>query len=60
MADFTDHDVLVYLDLVQRRTHILLHSGIDWKPEYGPELAAIDQQLSAYRLRIELCSKEVV
>ena len=59
MADFTDKDVLSYLDLVNRRCFILLHSGSSWKPEYGPELDVIDQQLAGYRLRIDMQHKGV-
>lgn len=61
MADFTDKDILNYLNLAQRRTYIILHSGIDWKPEYAFELVEIDRQLAAYRQCIdEIHSQEVV
>ena len=36
-----------YLSLVNRRLVILLNSGIDWKPEYSAELAAIDQEIAS-------------
>lgn len=36
----TDKEVCRYLELVDRRLFILIHSGIDWKPEYTPELEA--------------------
>lgn len=39
------HDVSKYIDLLHRRTFILLHSGIDWKPEYETELQQINQEL---------------
>lgn len=38
-----------YLDLVHRRTFILLHSGIEWKPEYEKEMQQIDQELAVLR-----------
>lgn len=38
-----------YLDLVARRTYILAHSGVDWKPEYEKEMQQIDQELSVLR-----------
>lgn len=38
-----------YLDLVARRTFILAHSGVDWKPEYEKEMQQIDQELSVLR-----------
>lgn len=61
MADFTDKDILNYLNLVQRRTYIMLHSGINWKPEYAFELEEIDRQLASYRQCIdEIHSQEVV
>lgn len=61
MADFVDMDVLSYLNLLQRRCYIFLHSGASWKPEYGSELEAIDQQLAVYRSRIdEIHSREVL
>ena len=45
----TDSDVLRYLTLVDRRLDIIMHSGIGWKPEYGPELEAIDRELAMLR-----------
>lgn len=38
-----------YLELVARRTYILAHSGVDWKPEYEKEMQQIDQELSVLR-----------
>lgn len=38
-----------YLDLVARRTFILTHSGVDWKPEYEKEMQQIDQELAVLR-----------
>lgn len=49
----TQDDVLRYLSLVDRRLEIVLHSGIDWNPEYGPELDEIDQELSRFRNMID-------
>lgn len=43
------HDVSKYIDLLHRRTFILLHSGIDWKPEYKTELRQINQELALLR-----------
>lgn len=45
----TEKKILRYLELVDRRLYILLHSGIDWKPEYGPELEQIDQEIVQLR-----------
>lgn len=42
-----------YLDLVDRRLEILMHSGIDWKPEYAPELQAIDREIAELRKVID-------
>lgn len=38
-----------YLELVDRRLFILVHSGIDWKPEYETELETIDKELVGLR-----------
>lgn len=38
-----------YLDLVARRTYIIAHSGVDWKPEYEKEMQQIDQELAVLR-----------
>lgn len=43
------HDVSKYIDLLHRRTFILLRSGIDWKPEYEAELQQINQELALLR-----------
>lgn len=40
------HDVSKYINLLHRRNFILLHSGIDWKPEYEAELRRINQELA--------------
>ena len=49
----TERDVGRYLQLAARKTFILTHSGISWKPEYGPELEAINQELAKLRKVIE-------
>lgn len=41
----TDKEICRYLELVDRRLFILVHSGINWKPEYAEELEAIDREL---------------
>lgn len=42
----TAQQVSKYIDLVDRRTDILSHSGVDWKPEYGLELNQIEKELA--------------
>lgn len=49
----TEKQVSRYIDLVSRRTFILLHSGIDWKPEYEVEMKQIDQELAKLRPQVE-------
>lgn len=49
----TDSQVLHYIDLVDRRVFIIMHSGIDWKPEYEQELAEIDREISSLRRLID-------
>jgi hypothetical protein len=41
----TATDVIQYLALVDRRMFIIEHSGVSWRPEYGPELECIDREL---------------
>lgn len=45
----TAQQVSRYIDLVNRRTHILEHCGVDWKPEYGLELNEIEKELAELR-----------
>ncbi len=45
----TEKEVSRYLQLAARKSFILTHSGISWKPEYGPELEAINQELVKLR-----------
>ena len=47
------HDVSKYIDLLHRRTFILLQSGIDWKPEYEAELQQINQELDLLRSLVD-------
>lgn len=56
----SEKQILRYLDLVNRRLYIILHSGIDWKPEYKPELDRIDKELTELRKVIDSTQKEVV
>lgn len=49
----TEKEVGRYLELVVRRLYILNHSGIDWQPEYGPELEQINQELAELRKAID-------
>ena len=42
-----------YLTLVNRRLFILLHSGVDWIPEYAQELESIDTELAQLRILVE-------
>ena len=44
--------ILRYLYLVDRRLAILT-SGINWKPEYQPELESIDKELKQLRKLVE-------
>lgn len=48
----TDKDVNRYLWLVDRKLS-LLTAGIDWKPEYGPEMEAIDKEIKELRVLID-------
>ena len=38
-----------YITLANRIAFINAHSGIDWKPEYGPELEQIRKELAKFR-----------
>ena len=48
-----EKEVCRYLQLASRKSFILTHSGISWKPEYGPELEAINQELGKLRKVID-------
>lgn len=54
----TAEEVNRYLDLVNRRLYILVHSGIDWKPEYEAEMQRIDQELAEMQPIVEQARKE--
>ncbi len=45
----TDKEVCRFLELMDRRMFIVMHSGVSWKPEYGSELEAIDRELARLR-----------
>ncbi|WP_300772341.1 hypothetical protein [uncultured Acetatifactor sp.] len=46
-------DVNRYLTLLDRKLFIVAHSGVEWKPEYGPEMEAIDQELVELRKLVD-------
>lgn len=50
---FTQDDVLEYLQLLDRRLFIVMHSGIDWQPEYDQELEEIDKRFAVLRARVD-------
>jgi hypothetical protein len=47
-----EKDILRYLDLVDRRLQILLHSGVQWKPEYAKEMEDIDREIPQLREKL--------
>lgn len=49
----TATDVTRYLVLVDRRMFLIEHSGMSWRPEYGPELESINQELAKLRKVID-------
>lgn len=49
----TATDVIQYLALADRRMFIIEHSGVSWRPEYGPELESIDRELARLRKVID-------
>ena len=49
----TDQQVLRYLELVDRLLWLNLHSGIEWRPAYGPELEAVRTELAVLRPLVE-------
>lgn len=49
----SEKEVCRYLELADRRLFIVIHSGIDWQPEYGPELEAIDKELAGLREQVD-------
>ena len=54
----TAEQVNRYLDLVNRRLYILVHSGVDWKPEYETEMQQIDRELAEMQPIVEQARKE--
>lgn len=46
-------EITRYLALVERRLFIVAHSGVDWKPEYGAEMEAIDRELAGLRKLVD-------
>lgn len=53
LVSLSEQQITRYLELVDRRTYILLHSGIDWKPEYAQEMKAIDEEIAPLRKAID-------
>lgn len=45
----TEEEVRRYMELVDRKSFILLHSGASWKPEYAAELKDVDRELTGLR-----------
>lgn len=54
----TENQVIRYINLTARRTYILAHSGIEWRPEYGPELERIDHELAELRPLVDAAHRE--
>lgn len=42
-----------YLALLDRKLFIVAHFGVEWKPEYGPEMEAINQELAKLRKLVD-------
>ena len=49
----TDVEVKRYIDAVHTKTWILLHSGVDWKPEYGELMEEVNKELAELRPLID-------
>ena len=45
----TDAEVSRYINAVHTKMYILLHSGIDWKPEYDQMLEKANKELAELR-----------
>ena len=45
----TDAEVSRYINAVHMKMYILLHSGIDWKPEYEQMLEEANKDLAELR-----------
>lgn len=54
----SEKEVCRYLQLVDRWLFIIIHSGVDWQPEYGPELTAIDKELAGLREQVDRAHKQ--
>lgn len=53
LITLSEDQVMRYLELVDRRMFIVMHSGVDWKPEYAQELEAIDSEIAVLRTAID-------
>lgn len=49
----SQEEILRYLELVDRRLCIVMHSGVDWKPEYAQEMEDIDREIAVLRQKID-------
>lgn len=49
VTSMTDAEVRRYIDAVHLKTHILLRSGIGWKPEYDQMLEEANKELVELR-----------
>lgn len=58
----TEQEVSRYISLVDRQTFLIMHFGIDWKPEYSQELEQIDRELKELRPLVDAqhTRKEVI
>lgn len=54
-----EKQILRYLELVNRRLYIIMHSGISWNPEYESEMEEIDKELVELRKLVDAAHKEV-
>lgn len=45
----TDAEVSRYINAVHMKMYVLLHSGIDWKPEYAQMLEKANEDLAELR-----------
>ena len=45
----TDAEVRRYINAVHMKTYVLLHYGIDWKPEYDQMLEEANKELVELR-----------
>ena len=56
-VNMTVDQIARYTALVKRKSEILLHSGVNWKPEYSEELMNIDRELAGLRRGLIVQSK---